>query len=74
MWEIKSDYQHQRFYRKVLDELEDRFIAHWKTFLNTAWWDPTAAVKTRKYDRAKNNYRLVKERYDRERSTRGWGH
>ena len=73
-FEIKSDYQHQEFYRKVLDELEDRWIKLREEYLNTHWRDPGFEVMTRKYDRAKRNYRLVKKRYDQERFTRRWGH
>lgn len=73
-WEIKSDYQHQLFYRKVLDELEDRFKKARSDLLNTSWKDPSAEEKTREYDRARMNYLLVSDRYNRERFTRGWGH
>lgn len=73
-WEIKSDYQHQEFYRRVLDELEDRWIDLREEYLNTHWRDPSVEVITRKYDRARKNYQLVKQRYDVERFTRRWGH
>lgn len=74
MREIKSDYEHQRFYRKALDELEDRWQKAWSEYLNTAWDDPSARMRCDRYDQTKRNYRLVKERYDRERFTRMWGH
>lgn len=72
--EIESDYQHQLFYRKALDKLEDEWQKHWKDYLNTHWLDPSIMVKARRYERAKKNYRLVKKRYDHERFTRRWGH
>lgn len=73
-FEIKSDYQHQEFYRKVLDELEDRFLKSREAYLNTNWNHSSVIAKARAFDRSAINYYRVKKRYERERFTRRWKH
>ena len=73
-WEIKSDYEHQLFYRKVLDELEGRYMKLRAEWLNTDYKSPAVVELTRRYERSLRNYRKVKNRYERERFYRGWRH
>lgn len=73
-WEIKSDYQHQEFYRKVLDELEDRRLKAREAYLNVHWEDSSFQLKASTYEQRMRNYILVKQRYERERFARRWGH
>lgn len=72
--EIKSDYEHQRFYRRVLDELEQRSLDGHYNYLHTHYLDPRFDDSYRAWRRAQKNYRLVEGRYKRYRQAKGWGH
>lgn len=71
-WEIRNDYEHHRFYLKVLDELKYRSWQRWEEVLNTPSDDLLWELKFREFDRAKRIHQLVEERYELERFTRGW--
>lgn len=71
-FEIKSDHQHQLFYRRLLDTLEEMIKMRREEYLNTPYDE--AVWKSVAYKRARDNYMLVRKRYERERIARGWGH
>ena len=70
----KSDYEHQLYYRWLLDQLEAIWKGWRETYINMSWEDPSISYFARKADRWRRNYNLVKKRYDRERSEREWPH
>lgn len=71
---IKSDYEHQAFYRKVLDELEQRHLDGHRDYLNTHYEDPRFNERYVSWRRAQKNYLLVEKRYKIYRQMKGWGH